>query len=182
MDAFRKIQLFFHRYFLKQQLKRQATAPRGVAYNRAREIGLFFQADDLDRREIVLAFAEKLRKKGKKVSLLGYFDHPVSSPNFTFPYFTRKDTDWALRPTGSAVQDFRQKRFDIWITADTRPHFFAEYLAALSPARLRVGPVTTQTECYELMVDTGRRDDLKFFLSQVEMLLDKTNSHHEEAA
>ena len=181
MSSLKKFRLFFHRYFLKKQLAKQKSGHEGVAYNDARTVGILFEADDIDRRDLALAFAKRLKDKGKKVSLLGYFDHPVDSPNYTFPYFTRSDLDWALRPKKEEARTFMDQPFDIWITADTRTSLHAEYLAALSRAKLRVGPVTIHTECYELMIDP-KDDDLKSFLKQIENLLEKTNAKHEEAA
>lgn len=181
MGFIKNTRLFFHHYFLNKQLRSHTPDHGGVSYASARTVGIFFDADDVDRRDIALSFGKRLKEKGKKVTLLGYFDHPVSSPHFTFPYFTRSDLDWALRPKSKEALEFMRQPFDIWITADTESRLHAEYLAALSRAKLRVGPVTEHTECYELMIDSGK-DDLKQFLKQVEYLLEKTNPEHEEAA
>lgn len=164
---------------LRQQFSRQEK----LRYSDMRTVGILFDASELPRREQALHFADKLRQQGKKVSLLGFFDHEVEREEFTFPIFTQKDFDWGMRPCGDALCRFLDTPLDLLIHADTHSqNLYAMGVLAASKAKLRAGPYTGLTECYELMADTSGNTDLPYLLGQLEFLLEKTNVKHYEAA
>ena len=131
-------------------------------------------------RAIVLKYTKELRNKLKRVKLLGFFDNKINDPNFTFHYFNRKNIDWAQRPGGEFVQEFIETEFDWMFNLATKPTPQFEYISALSRARLRVGPITENTFCYDIMIDAegGKLND---FIAQMERVLAKTNNQHETA-
>jgi len=96
-----------------------------------------------------------------------------------FPHFNKKDLDWAFRPRGEAVSSFLQQPFDILIILDKHPTIPLEYVAALSKAKFRVGPLTGNTFCYELMIEATGAKDLKGFLNQVSFFLNKMKTTYE---
>lgn len=183
MGFIRKIQLYFYERFLLQSLlhKKQPLARKLVNLKTATTIGILFDATEVDQRDEVLTYAQKLKKQGKKVQLLGFFNNKQDGDHFTFSHFNRSAFDWALRPKGEAVKDFISTPFDLLITLDTDAKLYAEYVAALSEAHLRVGPYTPKTYCYDLMIDAGPKTKLSFFIKQMELLLQRTNTKNEAA-
>lgn len=165
---------------LEQQAKQNRADRKFVGFEKAQNIGLLFDATDLNQREGVFQYADHLSKKGKRVKLLGFFDSKLEDPNFTFKYFNRKNLDWAGRPHGEQVQEFVQQPFDILINLDTTSKPQAEYISAQSKAHLRIGSVTEHTFCYELMIDISGSSDLHTFIQQMEAILAKTNSRQYE--
>ena len=183
MSLIQNIRTWAYRRSLKQQL-RHRPEPSGkskVNLNNAATVGILFDATELSVRDIVLAYAEKLRKQGKRIKLMGYFDDPTDSENYPFDYYNRKQVDWAYRPTGELVQSFIKQDFDLLMNINTGSLIHTEYIAALSRAKLRVGPCTEHTYCYDLMIDLSPRAGLKQFIEQAEALLGKTNIQHEAA-
>lgn len=181
MSVFNNIRISFQRRALRQLLERQPARSGHIHYDETRHLGLLFNASKLDEREKVLQFAERLRQQGKKMTLLGFFDHPVESSDFLFAIYTEKDFDWMLRPKSEPIQKFVNEPFDLLIHADTDCDMYAASIAAASKAKLRVGPYTGRTECYELMADISGSHDLAYYFKQVEFLLQKTNARHEAA-
>ena len=181
MNEIQNIKLFFHNYFLNKQLRlrKSSNARKAISNSSAKNIGILFDATSLETRNIVEQYAGELKTQGKKVKLLGFFNNKTESTNFTFPHFNRKKIDWALRPIGNEVQHFIKEPFDILINADTETKTYSEYIAALSHASLRVGPYTHNTFCYDLMIDTKEANDLRFFIRNIEQLLEKTTTRHE---
>ncbi|MDX1666858.1 MAG: hypothetical protein R3350_06505 [Saprospiraceae bacterium] len=180
MRKLRDLRLFFHRHLLNRQRRRIEVLHRSVPFDEARQIGILFDASELDHRNAVLQFAKKIRSK--RVHLLGYFDsYQDKEAHFPFDFFHSGQIDWALRPKGPAVQRFIENPFDILLVAypSTTPH--SEYIAALSRATLRVGPVTENTYCYELMIDAGRDNQPGKFLADAISLLKKTTTQYETA-
>lgn len=165
---------------LQQLGKQNRTDRKFTGFEKATNIGILFDATELNQRDFVLQYGKQLEKVGKKVKLLGYFDSKLDDPNFTFKYFNRKNMDWAGRPNGAAVQEFAEQAFDIMINLDTHSKPPAEYVCAQSRAHLRVGPFTNHTFCYELIMDEHDSQNLKTFVQQMEFILEKTNTRQHE--
>ncbi len=181
MRLFYQTRLKWHRRLLKKQLQRLQGPPRKrVNLQKAHAIGILFDATDLENRQTVLQYADKLKKQGKRVRLLGYFDDDTKNENFTFRHFNRHQFDFFLRPKAQTVQEFMDQNFDILMTLDPEPQLFAEYISTLSKAPLRVGPSTENIYAFDLMIET-KGNNLSQYIEQMELLLSKTNTTHEAA-
>ncbi len=183
MRILQNIREFAHYRSLKQELRTLAR-PKGrekINLQSANTIGILFDASQTDARETVQRYAEQLRKRGKRLTLLGYFDDVVEAENFPFKSFNYKQMDWALRPKTGEVQAFIRQEFDLLLNIDPVSKIHSEYIAALSKAKLRVGPSTEHTYCYDLMIEQPAKAGLSKFIEQMESLLGKTNVLHEPA-
>lgn len=183
MSFIQNMKLFFHNYFMKKQLKqfKRSNKNRSINFGDARFIGIFFNATDLNNQKVALKYAEKLKKKGKKVKLLGYFDNIVEDENYTFDHYNRKQLDWALRPKAESVDNFIKQPFDYLINIDPVTSLQSEYIASFSQAHLKVGPYTEQSACYDLMIDAKDKTSVLNFINHIELLLEKTNTRHAAA-
>jgi len=171
--------LRWHRYFLRKALRGRPENRYSLPYQQIFSVGIFFEATGLDERESVLAYAERLKKDGKQVALLGYFDNQIENPNYTFPHFNKKDLDWSLRPQKKEVAAFIQQPLDLLILAFPHSHYLAEYIGALSPAHMRLGPISDQMNSYDIMIDSGSEKAVGAFLEQADQLLKKRIKTHE---
>ncbi len=181
MSILNKFQRYFYNQSLEKLRKQRQSGKQPVSFEAAQTIGILFDATELEDREIVLKYAKELRHKLKRVKLLGFFDNKINDPNFTFHYFNRKNIDWAQRPGGEFVQEFIETEFDWMFNLTTKPASYFEYISALSQARLRVGPMTENTFCYDIMIDAAG-GTLNDFITQMERVLAKTNTQHETAS
>ena len=174
---FQRLRQYFFWYFLKEQLrkKRNRKGSQKVNLDKAKSVGILFDATDLDQRKTVLAYADNLRKKRKQVKLLGFFDNRLKDNNFTFWHFNKKNIDWAMRPKGKDVSEFIEQPFDLMINLNPESEYYSEYISALSNASFKIGPFTENTFCYDLMIDTSKKTNLRNFIDQMEGLLKKTN-------
>ncbi len=171
-----------YRGLLREVAKRKPAAGRGaVTWKNAKQIGILFNADDPSTRKQILRYAEALRKKGKQVRILGFLTEAQEGQEFAFRTFSKKDIDWQFRPKGSEVQAFMKQSFDLMFHLSLQPDFQLEYIAALSNAKLRVGPPTERTYAYDLMIDVPASAGLQGFIAQMESLLGKTNMPYEPA-
>lgn len=162
---------------LKRQLQsRPQAAVRGrVNLETAHTVGILFDATELSQRKTIQQFAEKLRLQSKEVKLLGYVDNKGEAESFSFPSYNQKDLDWTKAPKGEEVQKFIDQKFDLLLVLTPHAASHMEYISALAYAHLKVGPSTPNTYSFDLMIDTGRQNDLSGFIEQVEQLLKKTN-------
>lgn len=183
MSFLQQLRKRFYFKSLQQQLKARKPANERGAVNldKARRIGLLFDADEVDMRNAVQHYAEALRKRGKHLHLLGYLSEHQEGAEFPFHTFSQKDIDWRLRPGGSEVEAFLSESFDLLLHLSLSPNLQSEYISALSKAQLRVGPSTDHTYAYDLMIDIPEAAGLKAMIAQIEAVLGKTNTTDEPA-
>lgn len=164
---------------LKKQLSKKDRKTGEVNMAKAKLIGLLFDATNLSERNTVVTYADQLKKKGKKVKLLGHFEQAPQEDSFSFKHYTKKDINWKGTPTGQDIKDFLEHKFDLFIHLNLTTNLHSEAVAALSDASLKIGPVTENVHCYDLMIDPAKNQNLSDFIKQVEALLQKTNTEHE---
>ena len=143
-------------------------APAVRNFEAARTIGILFDADQAEERQIVLEYRNVLQRDDhKKVTLLGYHDQKELSGEERYPCFCQKDLDWSQTPKGELVEEFIRTPFD-WLLAlhmhDCAP---LEYIAAASAASFRIGHYREgKTDFYDWMLHT-KNNNLRAFLDQM---------------
>ena len=178
IDFLLKIRQFFYKRFLRKQLanKSKSKTSKKINLESAKRIGILFDATDLKTRKTILDYVETLKNRRKVVKLLGYFDNKLKDNNFTFRHYNKKNINWALLPKGDQVDDFINQPYDVMINLNTKSTKDGEYITALTNAPLKVGPVTENTACYDLMLDSGKNIEINQFIKQVESILKKTTT------
>jgi hypothetical protein len=164
---------------LKKQLSKKDRKTESMNMAKATLIGLVFDATNLSERNTVLTYADQLKKKGKQIRLLGYFEQTPQEDSFSFKHYTKKDINWKGIPSGQSIKEFLDKKLDLFIHLNLATNLHSESIAALSDASLKIGPVTENVHCYDLMIDPAKNQNLNDFIKQVEALLQKTNTEHE---
>lgn len=174
---------FVYKRSLNKQLasRGRPRTRRGSNLEKARSVGIYFDATNVDERKTVLAFAQTLRDQGKQVQLLGYFQQPVTENEFSFSAFSIKEVDWAGRPKGPQVNSFLADPADLFLALTPRTNRTLEYIACLYPAALRVGPVSEQPQAFDLMLDLPARTATSQLIEQIKRILKVTNVRNEPA-
>ena len=181
MPIFQSLRRKLHQRLLQQQLRHQRFSRHSIHFDKARSIGILFDATELSSRDTVLRYAEQLKAIGKSVRLLGYLDNRTESESFSFHIFNKKDLDWLMRPKGHNVEEFLDHPFDILLNLSMEENPALEYIAALSQAHYRVGVFSKAIHCYELMIDLPTSQKLPDLIKQIEFFLQKMQSTHEAA-
>ena len=141
---------------------------------RAKRIGILFDATDIDKRKAVIRYAENLRKKGKKISLLGFLPIADESAVFDFNFYTSKDIDWAQRVKANKIKIFLQHSYDLFICMPSKNSKSSEYISLQTRASMRIGPVAKHSSCYDLMIDCPVGTTPLQFIKQYESILELT--------
>jgi len=153
-----------------------------VDFDKAKSIGVLFDASRIESREIVTKYVDLLKRSGKTIKVLGYLNEKEQQPNLAFKHFSNKEISFSYQPKDEVVRSFMNEPFDILLNLYLKPTFTLEYITALSKATFRVGPLSENTDCYDLMVQTDQQKDLRHFIQQVEFFLKKMNLKHEASA
>ena len=181
MQFIQRIRLFFYNFFLRRRLKAYQIKRQIVAFEHATSIGILFPTQISGNTSFISEYEKMLSKKQKKITTLAYLNKKEKDVNFPFQHFSNKEINWAFCPKGAAVTTFMQQPFDILITIATESSIILEYISTLSKANLRVGPYTENTYAYDLMIDVADKNNIKKFIQEVELLLTKTRTTHEQS-
>jgi hypothetical protein len=179
MNALEKMRRRLFEYFLKKEIQNKRVTRSSLGLEKARNIGILFEATSLDEKQIITRYAAKLKKEGKQVTLLAFFNSKQESENFPFDHFNKKGLDFFYRPKTEEVKRFMQSNFDLLISTNVRNLLPLHYITAASSARFRIGPVTDRLESYDMMIDTKKPEDVAYFLQQMEYFINKMTPKHE---
>lgn len=183
MGLLENIRQYMFRRSLHQRLaaRQRQRGNRPVSLLSAKSAGVFFDATDVDQRQIALRFANALKEQGKQVKLLAYFDADVSPADFAFPSFTRKQLDWARRPQSTELDQFLDGPYEMFFCLRTRADQLSDLVAVLVNASLKVGPVSGNPTAYDIMIDTGATTKLDHFIRQMQGILEQTHVEYQPA-
>lgn len=163
---------FYHRSLPAHPARSQGRVPRTL--DDAKSIGILFNATDIDQRKQVLRYADQLKKSGKTVDLLGFIEQADKEATFSFDFYTGKQIDWSRRPKGESITKFLAKSFDVFICLFAKSSLSSEFLALHCPARFKIGPVPSRTDCYDLMLDMPSTATPKQIIQQYDAIFDKS--------
>jgi len=160
-------------------LRSKRTVANSLSFATAKSIAFIFDAENPEFILGIQKYAEQLQKKGKIIFLLGLNINTKEIIELTLPCLNTKDIDWAGRPFGKLVDEWLNRPVDVVIHVSALNNKPIEYLTALTPAGLRIGPVTDQTSCYDLMLDIPADTTPQSFFKQMEILLGKIQVRNE---
>ncbi|MEY3050847.1 MAG: hypothetical protein RLY31_632 [Bacteroidota bacterium] len=171
-----------HDTFIKDELAQLAAPARKLTtLESSNHVGIIFDGTNPADCQVVLHFAEKLLKKGKKVRVLAYSRKKPEYSDFRIQFFSDKDLDFFLRPNSYTVSEFVNQPFDLLLNLTNDVNNTLHSIAAHSKARFRVGPNTTRTYSYDLMLECEQSTDIEQFLNQVLFYLRKLKPQYEPA-
>jgi len=152
---------------------------KSLSFATAKSIAFLFNAEDPEVISGVEKYAESLQKKGKKTFLLGLNAASKDLLDTSFPCLNKKNIDWVGRPIGILIDEWFNQPVDVVIHVSAQKNELLEYITALTPAGLRIGPATDNTSCYDLMLDVPADTTPQTFFKQMENLLGKIQVRNE---
>ena len=168
-------------FFEKEKSKRiregGSVAKRGFRKKKNNHYGLLVDATSPDDRNVVIAFAEELRKEGNRVKVLGFVDGKMESLALSFDVFTSADLTKIYKvPKSPIATSFMDQSFDVLINLSIKENLKPlEYICAVSKAAFRIGPWYPGQEqnVYDLCIDTGKTPNLRSWINEVMHTLQK---------
>ncbi len=159
---------------LEKQLSQQSQSHRQqspVEYKQAKSIGILTTASPKSHMDVVNQFVQTLRKENRKVKILAYFDDKLEHPSFPYDYFGKKEVSLISLPKGSTVEQFKAQPFDILFNLCLEENLMLGYIAAVSKAKMRIGPYQEKNNAYNLMIDIPEGKGIKHFIKEAEKVL-----------
>lgn len=176
-----RIRLAVGSYFLKKEMRIRKRDVQSLGLDRARNIGIVFNAKDERTFKLIRDFSDELRGGGlRTVKSLGFVPKKEvigflqSSQDFDF--FSREDFNWYYKPQGRKVVGFISEPFDILIDLRIKRFVPLLFIVGLSRAQFKVGRFGHGSkEFYDLMIDIEDGSELSFFVEQIKHYLSMIN-------
>ncbi|MDQ3192600.1 MAG: hypothetical protein M3Q58_13485 [Bacteroidota bacterium] len=172
-------------YLLNIELNRLKRKTAFSGFNSSKTVAILFDASDKTNFELVKKYVKYLRENSKKVKAVGYFNQK-EIPEMTYSkneydFFSKKDLNWHLRPISSFVSDFIDEEYDILIDFNLEGIFPLYYISTLSKAKFKIGKFIDNSDQYDLMIEMGLNNDLKYFMKNVDHYLLQIHEKSESA-
>jgi hypothetical protein len=180
MEFIRRLRHKLHDRYLEKAVEQLGRSHHSLAFDDIQHIGFLFDAEKSDHLKHIRTYIHQLKEKGKTIKALGYFRDNADHKNLEYQTFGKKDVDWYLRPKGFEVETFQRQKFDVLVNCCLSAEPPLEYLAAVSDAQFRIGPITSNPLSYDLMLDVPQIDDMKHYLQRVDFFLNNLNQSKNE--
>ncbi len=156
---------------------RQVTASGPVNPDTAGRIVILYPADSAEDRKVVDKWRDAHKKTTNKIEVLGYFSTDVGSASFDLIAVTPKTLNWYGVPVGEDVEQFLKTPCDLLIRLGPAEHTVLDFLVALKPATLKIGPRSTAADSpYHLQFDTHGNEQPRAAFSAIERIFSFTNA------
>ena len=162
-----QIRTFIYSYLLRS--KRPVDVERTpLSLEKAKTIGILFDATDSENNDKVVAFAQDLKKQNKEIQLLGYVNKRDPYQKYPFPFLSMKETTWYGKPGGGTAGYFMRSSFDLLINFCTATCLPLDYISAISPSKFRVGfNATADISDYDLILISKENKNISNLISNL---------------
>ncbi|MGK2861116.1 MAG: DUF6913 domain-containing protein, partial [Chitinophagaceae bacterium] len=139
--------------------------------------GILVNAGIPEDRNIIIHFADQLRKDGHRVKILGFLEGRAEGIAMPFDFFTSAELAKISNvPRSPVVDSFLEQPFDVLINTSIHINYKAlDYISSLSKATFRIGPwyPHQRHNPYDLCLDTGSSATLKEWINELMHTLQK---------
>ena len=171
------IRTYFFEREKKKRLSESGKRSPQFKKDRKNHFGILVDAGIPGDRNEVMAFAEKLRKDGNQVKILGFLEGKAEGVAMPFDLFTTADLAKVSKiPRGPVVDEFIEQPFDVLINMSIHHnHKSLDFISSLSKATFRIGPwyQHSNNNPYDLCLDTGSSATLKEWIHELMHTLQK---------
>jgi len=145
---------------------------RAGHFSALKSVGCVFDASETEVYKSIEKFAKELRKSGKEVDILGFYNQKNVPDVSPFRFFTTEHLSMAMIPSKSEIAtQFMTKPFDLLINFSSTPHPPVSYLCAASHALFKVGPSTANINHYDLIIDLPAGFDVDRYINELRRTL-----------
>ena len=171
-------------FYLKLELKDIVIEKKAIkfSFKNVETVGILFDATQVEDLELVKKYVLFLKENRKKVKVIGFFNtkeiHNMTYSKLEYDFISHKELNWMGKPTDAFIENFMEDKLDLLIDLNISEHFPLKYIAAMSKASFKVGKFSNKSkEVYDLMIDAGSDQGLKYFMKQVDIYLAMLNKN-----
>ncbi|MCU0327474.1 MAG: hypothetical protein MUE53_00625 [Chitinophagales bacterium] len=151
-------------------LKRQVELKN---FQKIQSIGILFDASNYNNIVEVTKFRERFIQQNKKIEIFGYVDtKDEKTEDFLI---SNKNLNWFDFPDKKSLQVFLNKDFDVLYGLFLDEDSPLSTVVALSKAKLKIGPLFSNTNYFDISLNTSRNKSFMTLLESINDFLNKIN-------
>lgn len=167
------LRILFFRQALKQMMSALKRRRQTHTLQSARTIGILFDAGNPAYRQEVLSIAESLRKQGKNLDMLGFFNLKQLPENLAFEAFSLKECAWNKAPKTPLAQTFATQAFDLLLYLNPDNQLPLQWIAIQSSAAMKIGTPAPEPNDLDMQLEIPADKGPVYFLEQLNHYLEK---------
>lgn len=185
MSFLQNIKNFLGNYYLLQEIKTVRRNKMFLNLEEAKTIGIVFDASEKEDFELVKKYISYLKEMKKRVKAIGFFNSketpPMAYSKLEYDFFSLKDLSWNNIPKSFYVKNFIDEQYDILLDMNLKDVFPLRFISSLSRAKFKVGKSSKwNSSAFDLMFDIGTKNNLKYFLKNLDTYLFIINKKHDK--
>lgn len=170
------IKNYLGNFVLKSMMKAKKSKNQFVPFDIANDIGILYNADDIQNENKVQQFATDLRNEGKKVVLMGFINAkelPAKRiPQINNDYYWKGKLTFFNLPDTNKIGPFPNISFDILFNIYHDETISLQGLSVMSKAKYQLGAqMNLATQIFDMTIDTGSNKDVYYLAKQMEFYL-----------
>ena len=167
-------------YFLSREYKKVKRKPEVRNLAQSRNIGILFEVRSKEDLDTVRTFVSQIKERNRKITALGYVTtkellQTLKSDN-EFDFISKTDFNWYYKPEKYVIKNFMSDGMDLLIDLSLKKNPALLYVAAFTEAKMKVARFDEkQKEYFDLMIDIGKENTLKYLINQIKHYITKIN-------
>jgi len=128
------------RYFLKKQIEKQIKTPFTKGETSSfKTVGMLVNTEEFENTESFTGLINALGIFNKDLKIMIYREEKRNLPTFEQNKFSSKDFSWKGVLTKPAVEEFLDRKYDLFIGYYSRKNPYLDYVTSKAKAPLKVG-------------------------------------------
>lgn len=149
----------FLKYFNKKQHKLSSNF---VNFDKIKKILLLADTACLDNNDLN-KIVSRYEQEGKQIKTLIYsdkmnFPKEISQNFWNKTIFSKRDTNFFLRPKAHILNDIAAQEFDLLIDLTTTPSLPTMYIVATANATCKIGLQELEVSIYDIVIDVNLQE------------------------
>ena len=167
------------KWVFQRELKTNTRTKHICNLNRAKSIGILYDATLEDQIKVVQPFVSYFFDLKKEVKALGFVNSDRLSychnPKLQYDFFYKKDLNWYYKPQNYIIDNFINKEYDILINLCDSSVIPIKYLVASSIAHFKIGIYEEDYEIYDLMISLKEDRSIKKLMQEIKHYINLIN-------
>ena len=165
LDTLKKI--LFNRHLTRRlKLKEKAGS---VSFSAADRIAIVYDSRDPKVIEEINRLKARIKAEGKTLKTLAFIEKIEDTVHITCPVYSIQQIDWIGLPDSREVEKIIEFKADLLILINTRKSPHANYILALSRAKIKAGIAQNNKfdRYYNLLIDSDELKDRDLSYTQI---------------
>ena len=175
MSKIEQFKISLGKNHLKSRIKSFKRKSNFYNFENAKTAGILFCCPDDAAFEAIKEFISFLRAKNIDVNALCYYPGKKIPDKFLFhnhlEFFSDEDLNWYYKPKSVSINQFIDKRFDLFFDLNINEYFPAQFISSLSNGSFKIGMEKKENTDMDLMINIDKNKTVHYLIEQIKHYL-----------